>query len=118
MEDQISEMSKKVSYVDEILNRDDLTSITSIALDYGMSAIALNKKLNELGVQHKVSGQWILNMPHLTQGYARNRTYSFKHKDGTPGIRNTTEWTQKGRLFLYNFLKDRGILPKMEQDHQ
>ena len=39
-----------------------------------------------------------------------------KHKDGRDDVNITTKWTQKGRLFLYEFLKGKGILPTIEKD--
>ena len=44
------------------------------------------------------------------KGYTRTRTYRVNEKVATMH----TCWTQKGRLFLYEFLKDFGILPVME----
>ena len=37
------------------------------------------------------------------------------HKDGTPDTRMTSEWTQRGRIFLYDALKELGIIPLIEQ---
>lgn len=68
LEQQIAEYEPKISYLDTILSSTDTVATSQIAADYGMSAIALNKLLNELGVQHKVSGQWILYRKHMNQG--------------------------------------------------
>ena len=42
----------------------------------------------------------------------------FKHSDGRPDCKMQTEWTQKGRLFLYQLLKKHGVLPMIERDDQ
>ncbi|HBN1366359.1 TPA: phage antirepressor, partial [Enterococcus faecium] len=74
LEQQIAEYEPKISYLDTILSSTDTVATSQIAADYGMSAIALNKLLNELGVQHKVSGQWILYRKHMNQGYTKSHT--------------------------------------------
>ncbi|MFD2658556.1 phage antirepressor KilAC domain-containing protein [Gracilibacillus thailandensis] len=112
---QISEYEPKVTYVDEILKSSDLMTVSQIADDYGMSARQFNKLLKEHGIQYKMSGQWLLYSKYKGNGYTKSETTQFNHTDGRPGVSLLTKWTQKGRLFLYEFLKEKGILPTMEQ---
>lgn len=115
-EQVIHEMQPKVSYVDRILDNHGLVTITQIAKDYGMTGTAMNKLLHGLQVQYKTcNGQWLLYRKYQSEGYTHSKTHEFNHNDGTPDIAMTTEWTQKGRLFLYNLLKGQGIFPLVEQ---
>lgn len=118
LEYRIAEYEPKVNYLDTILSSTDTVTITQIAADYGMSARAMNKLLNELGVQHKVGGQWILYKKHMQQGYTKSHTNEIQKADGGVKIVMNTKWKQKGRLFLYNLLKEEGYLPHMELELQ
>lgn len=111
----IAEYEPKVSYYDQILASTDTITITQIAKDYGMSAIALNKLLHKLGVQFKQSNQWMLYQKHAEQGYTKSKTVPIVYKNGEQGVKLNTQWTQKGRLFLYELLKRNGVLPLIEK---
>ena len=110
----ISELKPKADYVDHILKSISSVKTTQIAKDYGMSARAFNKLLYELGIQYKVGDQWVLYAKYQACGYVRSVTYEYRHRDGRLDVRMCTEWTQKGRLFLYETLKREGYLPLME----
>jgi len=112
---EIESMQPKVSYYDMILNNHSTVLTTQIALDYGLSAKTLNKKLYEMRIQHKVGDQWILYAPYLPMGYMHSKPVEITHNDGTRSIKYNSEWTQKGRLFLYEELKKHNILPLIEQ---
>lgn len=114
LEQQIAEYEPKISYLDMILSSTDTVATSQIAADYGMSAIALNKLLNELGIQHKVSGQWILYRKHMNQGYTKSRTSEIPKADGGVKVVMNTKWTQKGRIFIYNLLTAEGYYPQMD----
>lgn len=116
----IGELKPKADYVDNILKSKSLTTVTQIAKDYGMSAISLNKKLNELGVQFKQSDQWILYRKYHDKGYTKSDTFVIEEDacNGQPLVNITTKWTQKGRLFLYELLKEEGIVPMIEHEAQ
>jgi len=112
----IGELQPKASYYDLILQCKDLISTTLIAKDYGMSANAMNKLLHELGVQYNLSGTWLLYQKHAAKGYTQSKTQNYVKTDGSQGSKLHTYWTQKGRLFIYQLLKENGILPIIERD--
>lgn len=114
---KITEMLPKVSYYDRILQSNATMTITQIAQDYGMSAIAMNKELESMRIQHKERGQWILYAQFLKGGYIHSRAVDIIRRDGRHDVKYNTEWTTKGRLFLYEALKGKGILPLIEQEN-
>ncbi|QQB06177.1 phage antirepressor KilAC domain-containing protein [Macrococcoides caseolyticum] len=111
---QIGELKPKANYVDMILKSKSLVTIGQIAKDYGMSAQEMNKLLQRFKIQYKQSGQWLLYSNHHAKGYTHSETSEITHKDGSISVRMHTKWTQKGRLFLYEFLKRRDIIPVIE----
>lgn len=111
---QIAELQPKATYYDLILQCKDLLSVTEIAKDYGMGAKGLNAMLHELGVQYNQSGVWFLYAKYQHEGYTQTKTQNYNRPDGTQGSKVHTYWTQKGRLFIYNLLKSKGILPTIE----
>lgn len=113
---KITEMLPKVSYYDQILQSNATMTITQIAQDYGMSAVRMNKELESMRIQHKVRGQWILYGQFLTGGYVHSRAVDIIRSDGRHDVKYNTEWTTKGRIFLYDALKANGILPLIEQE--
>lgn len=114
---KITEMLPKVSYYDRILQSNATMTITQIAQDYGMSAIAMNKELESMRIKHKERGQWILYAQFLKGGYVHSRAVDIIRRDGRHDVKYNTEWTTKGRIFLYEALKGKGILPLIEQEN-
>lgn len=112
---KITEYEPKASYLDSILQNKSLVTVGQIAKDYGMSAQALNKLLHDLKVQYKQSGQWLLYSNIHGEGYTHSSTKEIEHKDGSTSVRMNTKWTQKGRLFIYELLKENDVLPIIEQ---
>ncbi|HFI0342914.1 TPA: phage antirepressor [Streptococcus suis] len=116
LEVELIEARKQARYLDVIIESKGAVRVTQIAADYGMSANRFNKLLHELGVQHKVNGQWILYKKYMGKGYTDSTTFDYLDKNGQARANMTTTWTQKGRLFLYELLKNNDILPLIEQD--
>ena len=114
----VGELKPKADYTDRILSSKGTVPTTAIAKDYGMSAKALNQKLHELRVIYRMGSQWFLYAKYQAKGYTHSKTFDFKHSDGRPDCKMQTEWTQKGRLFLYQLLKKHGVLPMIEREDQ
>lgn len=111
----IQELQPKATYYDLILQSESLVAISVIAKDYGMSAKKLNKLLHELKVQFKQGKTWLLYQKYADKGYTQSKTHTIDAERS----QMHTYWTQKGRLFIYDLLKNKkGILPKIEQENQ
>jgi prophage antirepressor-like protein len=105
-------LAPKARYYDIILQSDTLVQTSLIAKDYGMSAVTFNRLLHDLGIQYRMGNTWVLYQKYADNGYTKTRTY--RASEITSVVH--TYWTQKGRVFLYERLKQEGILPQMEAD--
>lgn len=112
LEQQVKEYEPKATYYDMVLQNKSLLSVSKIAKDYGMSAIKFNRLLNKLGVQYKQGDIWLLYAKYQDKGYTQTTT----HVIDAERSRVSTKWTQKGRLFLYDLLKQHGVLPLIEKE--
>lgn len=112
LEQRVQEYEPKATYYDMVLQNKSLLSVSKIAKDFGLSAMALNKKLHELGVQYKQGDIWLLYAKYQDKGFTQTST----HVIDADKSKVTTKWTQKGRLFIYDLLKREEILPLIERD--
>ncbi len=107
LEDLATEMAPKALYCDAVLQSTNLFPVSVIAKDYGMGAASFNALLHDYGIQFRAGGTWLLYAKYANRGYTRTTTYSIDERIAAIH----TRWTQKGRMFLYEFLKDYSILP-------
>lgn len=115
---EIESLKPLATYTERILQSTGLFTTSQIAKDYGIGVKEFNKLLNTLKVQYKQNGQWLLYAKFQGEGYTMSETIPITHSDGRPDAKMSTKWTQKGRLFLYNYLKVRGIVPTIEQQYK
>ena len=108
-EAEIKELTPKAEYCDAVLTSYSGVTTTVIAQDYGMSAQKFNKLLMKLHIQYKQGNTWVLYREYKGKGYTESETIV---KNGYSVV--STRWTQKGRQFIYETLKDAGILPVKE----
>lgn len=110
-EKTIRVLEVRQSFVDYIMSTPSCVCITQIAKEYGLSAVKLNKFLHEKKIQYCVNGQWLLYADYQDKGYMKGVHVRLENNTS----REHSQWTQKGRLFLYEYLKKYGIIPLMEQ---
>lgn len=105
LENKVNEMKPKVEYTEKVLDSSGLCTTTQIAKDLGMSALKLNKILNNENIQYKQGNQWFLYSKYQDKGYTKSSTY---YDETTNNTYYTTKWTEKGREFVLNVLSKLG----------
>ena len=104
----LRDLEPKAQFYDAILQTPKLLTTTAIATEYGWSPQRMNNYLQENGIQYKRNGTWVLCKPYAGKEYTYPQT-------GPCDCNRYTRWTQKGRAFLHDLLRNDGILPLYEQ---
>lgn len=110
LEKRVEVLEPKASYYDSVLDSEELIPISLIAEDYGLTAQKLNGLLHSFGIQHPVGKSWAINREYLDMGYTQTKVLRYGAETIT-----VTYWTQKGKKFIYEFLKELGIVPLIER---
>lgn len=97
---ELIQAAPKVSYYDNHLQSVNTQTSTQVAKQIGMDAEKLHKKLKEIGIIYRQSGQWILHTPYSTWGLHSTRTQTYTRSDGSTGTSVYTVWTTKGVRFI------------------
>ena len=112
LEAKNTELQPKADFYDRFLNSNETMPITYIAKTYGKGGAWLNSLFEGLKIQRKVGGRWVLNYKYTDEGYTRAVTKQLA--DGR--LVTHTEWTNRGRILIYNRLKEIGIVPERERE--
>ena len=116
LEESNAALKPKAEFTDAVLCSEDTLTVTQMAQDYGVGPVRFNRLLEALRIQHRVGGQWVLFAPHQGRGYVHSyTTYHTSSKDGYIRTQLFTRWTQLGRHFLYERLRQEGIRPNTLQ---
>lgn len=99
--EEIKQAALKVSYYDNHLQSVNTLTSTQVAKQIGMDAEKLHRKMKEIGILYKQSGQWLLYSPFSTWGLHATRTKTYTRNDGSIGTSVYTVWTTKGLRFIH-----------------
>lgn len=113
-QEKIETLKPLADYTSIILSNKGLVNISQIAKDYGTTGSKMNNKLHEMHIQYNQGHQWLLYSEYQDKGYTHSVTEIYQ--EGLTKMR--TKWTQLGRMFIYEKLKEENILPLIEQDYE
>lgn len=108
---QLEKQQPVVDYYHAQMHNPGLMTTTEIAKEYGRSARWLNILLAEQGVIYKQGKVWVMKQRFAQRGYSSYDTYAGDQNDV---VHNLLKWTQRGKKFIYDLLKQKGISPIVE----
>lgn len=114
--EELQKAAPKVNYYDNHLQSVNTQTSTQVAKQIGMYAEKLHKKLKEIGIIYRQSGQWILHTPYSTFGLHSTRTQTYTRSDGSVGTSIYTVWATKGVRFIISLYEnDWNVKKSIEQ---
>ena len=105
---QLKELFPNEYYYNTILENENPITEEQLANDYNFEVSTFKDLLSNLGILDKTKNYYILAEKYQDCNYIKSEL-----KDNEI----ISYWTQKGRLFIYDFLKQKGILPTIEKEN-
>ena len=100
--EEVIEIQKpKVEYYEKVLDSSASFTVTQIAKAFEMTAVSLNKVLQNQGIQFYQSGTWHLYSKYQGKGYEDIRTHILPNGK----TRKSLVWTEKGMEFIGQVLE-------------
>jgi anti-repressor protein len=100
----VAKQQPSVDYVRDVLKSESAYTIKQIASELGLTAQALNKILQQNGVQYKVRETWILYAKYIGNGYTKSFTFPIETISHGIQTKMNTVWTEKGRVFIHTLV--------------
>lgn len=95
-------LAPKAQYTDDVLQANEGYTFEQMAKQLNFrSTQKFIQTLMEKKICYKRSDTYMLYADYAGNGYTRPRTSRFFHRDGTPGAKTYTVWTEKGRMWLH-----------------
>lgn len=111
----LNELNPIQDYIDIILEEDWLILTSSIADDYGLDVKTFEYLLYMCDVLDLIDGGAVLEMEHHGMGYTISDVTEYMRLDGSIEIELDIKWTQRGRLFIYDTLREMDVFPLIEE---
>lgn len=103
---QLQASAPKAEYYDMVMMSKSTYNTNQIAHELGLSAVVLNRRLKDLGVQYCQGGQWLLYHKYRNKGYTGTKTYTYTNSEGMQATKTQTVWTEKGRELIHKLIKN------------
>lgn len=99
----------KAKFYDEFIVSDSAFATTTIAEQFGKSAIWLHKFLADHGVIYKAGKHWHMTAEYVKCGYVTQRFFIADANDTVKHAKTTLYWTAKGYEFICKLLRKNGV---------
>ncbi len=103
---ELSEAAPKVEYYNEVMQSESLIPTNIIAKELGMSAVSLNKLLNQLNIIYRSGETWVLYHKYQNKGYTGTKTVTYQDSLDNKRTAVHTYWTEVGREFIHHVVKE------------
>lgn len=103
---ELSEAAPKVEYYNEVMQSESLIPTNIIAKELGMSAVSLNKLLNQLNIIYRSGETWVLYHKYQNKGYTGTKTVTYQDSLDNKRTAVHTYWTELGREFIHQVVKE------------
>jgi len=99
----------KIKFYDEFIVSNSAFATTTIAEQFGKSAMWLHKFLADHGVIYKSGKHWHMTADYVKCGYVTQRFFIADANDTVKHTKTTLYWTAKGYEFICKLLKKNGV---------